>query len=351
MMIENRTFQIRQGRAEFNCQRSAIAEFTMVTERILLAVIASAALFLSTFASATAQQYPTRTVTLVVPLPPGQTADPVCRLIAEQLQTLLGQPFIVESRPGAGGNIGAESVARSAPDGHTLLCAPEFSFLSYLLYPKLSFDPLKFEAVGVLAAFPRVIDGRATLPVANLAELITYARSNPNKLNYASQGQGSMAHLTFEALKMRAAIDLVHVPYRGGGPALNDLLAGHVDLYAGPFVGSFPHIQAGKLQLLAVTSRNRVAAFPDVPTLTEVFPGLEVDTWMSIAAPPNTPPSITKKLSDAVIAAIQNPTVRARLAELQADPVGSTPLEMRNRIGENLERWKPVITAAKITLD
>jgi tripartite-type tricarboxylate transporter receptor subunit TctC len=323
----------------------------MVAYRILLTAIVSAALVLNTFGSATAQQYPTRVVTLVVPLPPGQTADPVCRLIAEQLRTLLGQPFIVESRPGAGGNIGAEFVARAVPDGHTLLCAPEFSFFSQLVYPKLSFDPLKFEPISVLATFPSVLDGRATLPVATLAELIAYARANPGKLNYASQGQGSMAHLTFEALKTRAAIDLVHVPYRGGGPALNDLLAGQVDLYAGPLVGSFPHIQSGKIKVLAVTSRNRVAALPDVPTLTEIFPGLEVDTWMSIAAPPNTPTGITKKLSDAIMTAVQAPNVRARLAELHAEPVGSTSLQMSERIRENVERWTPVVKTAKIILD
>jgi len=322
----------------------------MIAKRTRSAIGAGTALVLSLFSSAMAEQYPTRPVTLVVPLPPGQTADPVCRLIAEQLRTL-GQPFIVESRPGAGGNIGAEFVARAAPDGQTLLCAPEFSFLSQLIYPKLSFDPLKLEPVSILATFPSVVDGRASLPVASVTELIAYARANPGKLNYASQGQGSMAHLTFEALKMRAAIDLVHIPYRGGGPALNDLLAGQVDLYAGPLVGSFPHIESGKVKILAITSRDRVAAFPGVPALSELFPGLEVDTWMSIAAPPGTPMDITKKLSDAIRKAIQAPVVRARLSDLHAEPEGSGPLQMKERIRENLARWEPVVKAAKIIVE
>src|SRR2546422_2545205 len=238
----------------------------MIAHRTILALMTGAALVLSGFLDATAGQYPSRVVTLVLPLPPGQTADPLCRLVAERLGAILGRPFIVESRPGAGGTISAESVARAVPDGHTLLCAQEYSFLNQLVYPKLPFDPLTFEPVSVFATFPSVLDGRIGLPFASLADLITYARANPGKLNYASQGKGSIAHLTFEALKMRAGIDMVHVPYRGGGPALNDILAGQVDLYAGPLVGSFPHIQSGKLKLLAVASRNRVAAFPHVPT-------------------------------------------------------------------------------------
>src|SRR5262249_37904994 len=152
-----------------------------------------------------------------------------------------------------------------------------FSFLTQLIYSKMPFDPLTLEPVGAIAAFPSVIVGRQGVPFGTLAELIAYARANPGKLNYASQGQGSIAHLTFEALKMRAAIDMVHVPYRGGGPAMNDLLAGQVDLYAGPLVGSFPHIHAGKLKLLAITGHTRLAEFPDVPTLSEQFAGLVAD--------------------------------------------------------------------------
>jgi tripartite-type tricarboxylate transporter receptor subunit TctC len=323
----------------------------MIASRTALAAVMGAAIALTTLAGAAAGQYPTRPVTLVLPLPPGGTAYPLCRLIAEKLGVLLGQPFIVESLGGAGGNIGAEAVARAAPDGHTLLCAPEFSFLNQLVYPKLAFDPLTFEPVGVFATFPSVLTGRTGLPFATLAELLAYARGNPGKLNYASQGKGSLAHLTFEALKMRAGIDIVHVPYRGGGPALNDLLAGHVDLYAGPLVGSFAHILAGKITLLAVTSGNRVAPFPQVPTLTERFPGLEVDSWMSVAAPPNTPKQIIRRLSAAITEIIHRDDVRARILDLQAEPSASTPEQMAQRIHLNVERWKPIVKAANITID
>jgi tripartite-type tricarboxylate transporter receptor subunit TctC len=323
----------------------------MIASRTALAVMIGAVLALSALGSAAAGQYPIRPVTLVLPLPPGGTAYPLCRLLAEKLGIMLGHPFIVESLGGAGGNIGAEAVARAAPDGHMLLCAPEFSFLNQLVYPKLAFDPLAFEPVGVFATFPSVLTGRTGLPFATLVDLIAYARGNPGKLNYASQGKGSLAHLTFEALKMRAGIDIVHVPYRGGGPALNDLLAGHVDLYAGPLVGSFAHIQAEKVRLLAITSGSRVAVFPQVPTLSEHFPGLEVDSWMSVAAPPNTPKQITQKLSVAITEVIHRADVRARILDLQAEPSASAPEQMAERIRLNVERWKPVVKAANITID
>jgi tripartite-type tricarboxylate transporter receptor subunit TctC len=306
---------------------------------------------LSAISNVAAQSYPTRQVTVINPLPPGPTSDFLCRTVAEGLRSAFGQPFILENRPGAAGTIGAEFVARANPDGHVLLCAPEFNFLTQLVFPRLSFDPLALEPVSVLATFPSVIVGRADLPAGNLAELILYARKHPGKLNYASQGKGSIAHLTFEALKMKADIDIVHIPYRGGAPALNDLLAGQVDVYAGPLVGSAPYIRAGKLKLLAITSPARVAAFPDVPALAEVFPGLKVDTWMSLAAPPQTPREVTQKLSAVIATLMQSPDVRSRLEDLHAEPFGSTPEQMAERIRRSAERWKPVITKAKITID
>lgn len=300
---------------------------------------------------ATAQSYPNRVVTLISPAAAGGTADVLCRIVADKMRTILGQQVIVENHPGAGGIIGAEFVARSARDGHVLLCAPEFVFISHLVNPTLSFDPSAFEAVSVLATFPTVLVGRADLPANNVTELIAYARDHPGKLSFASAGKGSMAHLTLEAIKVTANLDMVHIPYRGGGLAMNDLLAGQIDMFLTSLPISLPHIESGKLKLLAITSRARLAAFPQVSTLAETLPGLWADSWIAIAAPSGTSRDITQKLSDATAKALQMPDVRGRMLELQAEPFGSTPEQMRELMRQNVERWRSVITAAKINFD
>lgn len=323
----------------------------MTTNRRLLAVTIVVGLGLSAIGDASAQSYPSRMVTLVNPFPAGGGIDVICRLVADKLRTFLGQQFIVENRTGGGGNVGAEFVSRATPDGHTLLCAPDPVFISHLLYPNLSFDPRAFEPVSMVATLPNVLIGRADLPVSNVVELIAYARAHPGKLNYASQGIGQTSHLALEALKMMAAIDMVHVPYRGGAPALNDLLAGQVDIYVGPLAGSFSNIKAGKLKLLAAAGRTRLAAFPDVPALTEAVPGLEAETLLAIAAPPGTPRDIIRKLSNAIARALQMPELRARILEVQAEPLGTTPDQMKELIRQATERWGPVIAAGKISID
>lgn len=294
--------------------------------------------------------YPSRTITIVVPFPPGGTADLLPRLIAEKIQPVLGQAVIVENKSGASGNIGLEAVARSAPDGYTLLNAPQLSFsVNHLLNPMLRIDPGALEPVSVLATYPTVIYARASLPVNTLPELTAYAKANPGKLSYASQGRGQIGHLTMEAINLRENLKLLHVPYRGTTPAMNDLLAGHADLLADNLLAGMQHVRNGTLKLIAVGGRERLKAFPDVATIAETLPDFYSETWMAIAAPPGTPKDITHKLSEAIAGAVQSPPLRTRIGEMQAEPLGSTPEQMSAMIKESRDRWAPVIIKANIT--
>lgn len=296
--------------------------------------------------------YPSRMITIVVPFPAGGTADLLPRLVGEQLKSLLGQPVIIENKPGAAGNLGTEGVSRSTPDGYTLINAPQLTFsVNHLLNPNLRFDPRALEPVSVLATYPIVLFARADLPVKSLPELIAHAKANPGKLTYASQGRGQSGHLTIEALKLTADLNILHVPYRGSAPAINDLLAGQVDILADNLLSGMQHVKAGKLKLLAVGGKDRLKAFPSVQTFAETLPGFYTDTWMAIAAPAGTPKSVTKKLSDAIAKALQSPDLRSRIEALQAEPFGSTPEEMAELIKESHDRWAPVISKANIKIE
>jgi tripartite-type tricarboxylate transporter receptor subunit TctC len=322
-----------------------------VSIRKVIAVVAALLAGLAAQASAQAP-FPSRMITIVVPFPAGGPADTQARLVADKLRASFGQTVIVENRSGGGGNIGAEFVARAAPDGYTLLCAPPGTLsVAHLLYPKLTFDPRTFEPVSVISTYPTFILGRLDLPADTIAQLIAYARANPGKLSYASQGTGQISHLTFEKLKTMTGIDMVHVPYRGSAPAMTDLLSGQVDLLADTPLGSIAHVKAGKLKLLAVGSSARVPAFPDVPAVAETVPGFESETWMAIAAPPGTPKGVTQKLSAAVAEAVRSPDVSARITQLQATPFGSTANEMAEVVRRSTAQWEPVITAAKIRIE
>jgi tripartite-type tricarboxylate transporter receptor subunit TctC len=296
--------------------------------------------------------YPTRPITIVVPFAAGATADLLTRMTAEKLRGILGQTVIVENRTGGGGNIGTEYVAKAPPDGYVLLSGAQLTFsINHLLNPKLAFDPRALEPVSILAQYPTLVVGRANLPVNTVTELIAYARANPGKVNFASQGIGQIGHLTFEGLKQAANVDMVHVPYRGSAPALNDLLGGQVDVIADTPLATLPHIRAGKMKLLAVGSTKRLAEFPAVESLAEVVPGFESETWMGVAAPPGTPKEIIRSVSDAIAKALQMPDVKTRISELAAEPRGTTPEEMASLIRQSLERWGPVVTGAKITTE
>jgi tripartite-type tricarboxylate transporter receptor subunit TctC len=296
--------------------------------------------------------YPSRAVTIVVNVPPGGTADTLARLVADQLHRIFGQIFIVENRAGGGGNIGAEVVARASPDGYTLLCAPQGTYsVAHLLYRHLAFDPRALEPVSVLARYPTVVVARAGLPVDDMTQLIAYARIHPGKINYASQGKGQIGHLAFEMLKTMANVDMVHVPYRGSAPALNDMLGGQVDVMADTLLATAAHVRAGKLKLLGVGGSSRLPAFPHVQAVAEAVPGFEAVTWMAIGAPPGTPKEITRKLAAAIAQAVQIPDVAARLTQLEVEPYGSTPDEVADVVRQSTERWQPVIASAHITID
>ena len=297
--------------------------------------------------------YPNRAVTIVVPLSAGGTADILARIVAEKLRDVLGQPVIVENRPGgAGGMVGTESVVKAGPDGYTLLWAPQLTFsIAHLLYTKLSFDPRALEPISVIATYPAILLGRPDLPANNTAELLAYARANPGKINYGSQGNGQIGHLTSELLMHMAKVKLVHVPFRGSAPALTALLAGQIDILPDLMPASKPHIEGGKIKLLAVASRDRLKTFPNVQTVGEVLPGFQSDTWMALAAPPGTPKEVVDKLSDAVARIFRMPELRARIAALDVEPLGSTPAQMRELVRQSAERWLPVIQAAKIAIE
>ena len=297
--------------------------------------------------------FPARAITMVLPLPAGGTADLLCRLAADKASAALGQQVVVENRPGgAGGRIGAEAVMRSAPDGYTLLCAPQLTFsITHLVFTKSAFDTRAMEPVSVLAAYPLIMIARAGAPFGSAAELVAYARANPGKVNYGHQGKGNTGHLLGELLMLEGGFRMTEIPYRGSAPAINDLLAGNIDLVPDYLLANKQNIDAGKLKLLATAGRERLKDYPGVPTIAETLPGVYADTWMAVAAPAGTPKEITRRISDAIGQGFRQPDLSARIRALQAQPLGSTPEEMRERIRQSLETWAPVVAAAKISVD
>jgi tripartite-type tricarboxylate transporter receptor subunit TctC len=310
-------------------------------------------LFLLVVSTTSAQEWPARPVRIIVPFPAGGSADLMPRIVAEKLSEKWGQPVIVENRPGAAGNIGADIVFRSEPDGYTLLSAPPPPLvINRLLYPKLSYDSTQFVPVTVIAANPNVLLVHPSLGVNSVAELIALARQNPGKLNYASQGSGSTSHLTAELFKsMAGGLQITHVPYKGTAPALTDLLAGQVDMMCDNLGVSLPHVRSGKLKALAVASKQRFAGLPDAPALAETLPGFESRAWYGIVAPPRTPALIAAKISAGVADALKNPDVLKRLQELSAEPMGLTPAETAAFIKAESERWGAVIRSAGVKLE
>lgn len=317
-----------------------------------LAAVLLALTCVFTAGQAQAQAWPQKPIRIIVPNPAGGSADLIPRLIADQISQTLGQPVIIENRVGAAGNIGAEFVYNAEPDGYTLLAAPPPTLtINISLYPKLGYDSTKFMPVSVMATVSNVLMVHPSLPVNTVEELIAYAKANPQKLTYASQGSGSTAHLTAELFKMKAGVNLTHVPYKGDAPAITDLLAGRVDMMFGNIGATAQHIRSGRLRVLAVTSKTPLAALPGVRAMNDIVPGVVSTTWFGVVAPPKTPVEITQKLSAAIAQALHQPSVVKRLAEFNSDPVGNTPDEMAAYMKEDMERWRAVIKAGKLGVD
>src|SRR5262249_54185218 len=255
---------------------------------------------------------------MVVPLPAGGTADLLCRFAAEKASGVLGQQVVIENRPGgAGGRVATEAVLRAAPDGYTLLCAPQLTYsITHLVFAKAAFDTRGMEPVSVLASYPLILIVKPDLPAKSLAELIAFARANPGKINYGHQGKGNTGHLLGELIMLEGKFRMTEIPYRGSAPAINDLLAGNIDLVPDYLLANKANIDAGKLRFLATGARSRPKDYPNVATIAETLPGVHADTWMGVAAPPGTPKEITRKVSDAIARGFRETDLKTRIVAL-----------------------------------
>ncbi|MFZ0056752.1 MAG: tripartite tricarboxylate transporter substrate binding protein [Pseudolabrys sp.] len=293
---------------------------------------------------ASAQTYPTRPVRLVVGFAAGQAIDILARLIAQSLSERFGQQFIVENRPGGGGNIATEAVVRAPPDGYTLLAVGSNNMINATLYEKLNFDFIRDIAlVASIYRVPQVMEVNPSFPAKTLPELIAYAKANPGKINFASAGNGSVAHVTAELFKMMAGVNMQHVPYRGAAPALTDLLGGQVHLMFDNMPSSIEHIRAGRLRPLAVTATARLEGLPDVPTVADFLPGFETSAWAGIGAPKNTSAEIIDQLNRETNAALADPKLKARVADLGGMVFPLSPAEYEKRVAEETEKWGKVV--------
>jgi tripartite-type tricarboxylate transporter receptor subunit TctC len=301
---------------------------------------------------APAQDYPNRTVKIVVPFPAGGTADAMPRVVADWLSRKWGQPVVIENRTGAGGNIGAEVVAKSDPDGYTLLSAPPPPLvINHNLYPKLGFDPTQFVPIVIMGRVPNaLLVNPANVKANTVAEVVAYAKANPGKLKSATQGIGTTSHLTSEMFQMLAGITVQHVPYRGTAPALQDLVGGTCDVMFDNLGVSLSLVRGGKLKLIAVATPKRIAALPDVPTVAETLAGFESAAWFAIVAPPKTPQRVVEKINADVNEALRDPDVAKRLAALSAEPIGGTTQATAAYFKEEIERWHRIIKTANVKL-
>jgi tripartite-type tricarboxylate transporter receptor subunit TctC len=297
--------------------------------------------------------YPNQPIKIVVPFVPGTMPDTLSRLVGDRLATRWGQPVIVENRPGATGNVGADAVSKAKPDGYTLLSTPPPPLaINQSLFPKLNFDPGAFVPITVIASMPNVLVVHPDVKASNVQELAALAKANPGKLNCASTGTGGTPHLSLEMLKSATGVEIVHVPYsKGLAPALIDLIAGRVDMMFINLADALPRIRSGQLKAIAVASDKRIPELPGVPAMSETVPGFLSTTWFAVVAPPKTPSPIAAKLSTAIAEILQTPDVAARLRDLGAAPVGSSPAETAAFLKAETARWREVILSAGIKAD
>ena len=317
--------------------------------RNFLHLAAGAAALPIVSASARAQAYPSRPVRIIVPFAAGGIGDIHARLMGQWLLERLGQPFIIENRPGAASNIGTEAVVKSPPDGYTLLLATSTNAINATLYDKLSFNFIRDIApVATISRNAFVMVAHPSMPAKTVPEFIAYAKANPGKINIASAGTGSAGHVFGELFKMMTGINTVHVPYRGAAPALADLVAGQVQAYFAPTAASIEYIRAGKLRALAVTTATRSEALPDIPAVNEFVPGYEASGWFGVGAPKATPAEVIDKLNREINTALADPKIKAQLADLGSDVLALSPADFGKLIADETEKWGKVIRAANI---
>jgi len=301
-----------------------------------------------------AAEYPTRPVMLVVAFTPGGPSDVLARIVGKKMEQLLGAPFVIENRPGAGGNIAAESVARAAPDGYTLLMGNNSILATNeSLYKHINYSPEKdFIPITLIGTQANILVVNPEVPARSLKELIALAKAQPGKINFASSGYGAAAHLAGELFKAEAKIDIVHVPYKGAAPALQDVIAGHNQMMFATAASVMGHIEGGRVRALAVTTLKRTTALPDIPTMDEAgLKGFDASTWHGLVAPAGTPPQVIAALHNAAVKALQDPAVQASLGKLGVDIVGDTPQEFQAYIKSEIPKWTAIVKASGATLD
>lgn len=324
-----------------------------IKRRAALKLAASAISLLAISGAAHAQSFPERSITLVVPFAAGGSTDVVARVIAQKMGDDLGQQIVVENVAGAGGNLGADRVARAEPDGYTVLMGTVATHaLNPLILKTKPYDPEKdFAPISLLVVVPNVLVVNPQLPVNTVAELVALLKAEPDKYAYASSGNGTPLHLSGELFKSMAGVSMQHVPYKGSGPALNDLLGNQVSIMFDNLPSSSGHIKSGTLRALGVTTAERATSFPDVPTIAETVPNYETYTWNALFAPAGTPAEAVDRLNAAAKKALADPSVAARMADFSAKIVGSTPDELKTHVSEEIAKWAPVVKNANVQMD
>ena len=342
----------KRSENQSTCRLGTSVSAIETSRRQFLNLVAGAAAFPAAFSrSARAQTYPSRPVRIIVGFPPGGAADITARLMGQWLSERLGQPFVIENRPGAGTNIGTETVAKAPADGYSLLLVSVANTVNATLHKRLNFDFIgDIAPVAGLIRGPLVMELHPSVPANTVFEFIAYAKANPGRINVASAGNGTPGHMASELFQLLTGLDLVDVPYRGGAPALTDLLAGQVQVIFDNLPTSLEYIKAGKVRPLAVTTAMRSDVLPDLPTVSEFVPGYEVSSWFGIGLPRNTPTEIVDKLNMAINAGLADPKMKSRIAEMSSVPLPLTPAEFGNLIVEETEKWGKVIRAANIEL-
>jgi tripartite-type tricarboxylate transporter receptor subunit TctC len=301
---------------------------------------------------ALAQAYPTRPVRWVVPYTPAGTTDILARIMGQALSERMGQQFVIENKPGAGNNLGTETVVHAAPDGYTVLLVNPANAINATLYRKLPFNFL--QDIAPVAGFmrvPNIMEVNPGVPAKTVAEFIAYAKANPGKVNWASSGNGTSVHLSGELFKMMTGVDLTHVPYRGSAPALTDMISGQVQVMFDNMPSSLPHVQGGKLRALAVTTATRSEALPDVPTVAETVPGYEASAFFGMGVPKGTPPEIIERLNKEINAALADPGIKAKLADLGGTLIMGSPADFGRIVAEETAKWEKVIKTAGVSLE